>query len=61
MTQTLRLKMKGKLSFPQVNGMYLIVSRASSTDSVTSRIRDYRILHGRTFHNYNNEAYWLVS
>jgi len=30
----------------------------SSTGSVSSSIRHYREVHGRTFHNYGNTEYW---
>ncbi len=36
------------------------VCSSSSTSSLTDRITQYRVLHGRTFHNFNDSAYWLV-
>lgn len=31
---------------------------ASSTDSISSSIRHYREVHGRTFHNFGDTEYW---
>lgn len=31
---------------------------ASSTTSILESIRDYRVLNGRTYHNFNDTAYW---
>ncbi|KAG4433708.1 hypothetical protein IFR05_010817 [Cadophora sp. M221] len=31
---------------------------ASSTDSISSSIRQYREVHGRTYHNFGNTEYW---
>lgn len=30
----------------------------STTGSVSSSIRHYREMHGRTYHNYNDTEYW---
>lgn len=34
--------------------------RGSDTTSVKDSIRNYRTLHGRTFHNYGETEYWFV-
>lgn len=35
-----------------------LLNSESSTGSVSSSIRHYREVHGRTFHNYGNTEYW---
>ena len=37
------------------------IFRQSDTTSIRDTIRNYRTLHGRTFHNYGDTEYWFVS
>ena len=58
--QTLHMEVMSKAASRR-DGQDVDGCSASSTSSITSSIRKYRELHGRTYHNFNTETtseYW---